>query len=211
MPLDVEDRFHVLDRGLGLHHRQQHDCRRSPSSGRSPRCRTCRRGSDRWSARPSADIRIGDEVFRFLRRVDHRADHAIGAAVEHLADDAGLVPGHAHHRRHRMLVHRLEALHHGEIVLHAVLHVSTVTLSKPHCATISAEKPEGIASHALTTALPRLPDLFDFVRTLSSFFVAGTVVTMMNAATGAIPLILRTGSLRYARNDARPMRSPSGC
>jgi hypothetical protein len=32
--------------------------------------------------------------------------------------------------------------------------MSTVTLSKPHCAIISAEKPEGIASHALTTALP---------------------------------------------------------
>src|SRR6516225_4417357 len=32
--------------------------------------------------------------------------------------------------------------------------MSTVTLSKPHCATISAEKPEGIASHAFTTALP---------------------------------------------------------
>src|SRR5277367_1661384 len=32
--------------------------------------------------------------------------------------------------------------------------MSTVTLSKPHCAITSAEKPEGIASHALTTALP---------------------------------------------------------
>src|SRR5262249_8805960 len=31
---------------------------------------------------------------------------------------------------------------------------STVTLSKPHCAIISAEKPEGIASQAFTTALP---------------------------------------------------------
>src|ERR1700730_1799397 len=32
--------------------------------------------------------------------------------------------------------------------------MSTVTLSKPHCAITSAEKPEGIASHALTAALP---------------------------------------------------------
>src|SRR4051812_27626821 len=32
--------------------------------------------------------------------------------------------------------------------------MSTVTLSKPHCAITSAEKPDGIASHALTTALP---------------------------------------------------------
>src|SRR3569833_3274452 len=32
--------------------------------------------------------------------------------------------------------------------------MSTVTLSKPHCAITSAEKPEGIASQAFTTALP---------------------------------------------------------
>src|SRR6266566_2161725 len=32
--------------------------------------------------------------------------------------------------------------------------MSTVTLSKPHCATTSAEKPDGIASQAFTTALP---------------------------------------------------------
>src|SRR6516162_18131 len=32
--------------------------------------------------------------------------------------------------------------------------MSTVTLSKPHCAIISAEKPDGIASQAFTTALP---------------------------------------------------------
>src|SRR5262249_24861508 len=32
--------------------------------------------------------------------------------------------------------------------------MSTVTLSKPHCAIISAVKPEGIASQAFTTVLP---------------------------------------------------------
>src|ERR1700680_1150383 len=32
--------------------------------------------------------------------------------------------------------------------------MSTVTLSNPHCAITSAEKPEGIASQAFTTALP---------------------------------------------------------
>ena len=32
--------------------------------------------------------------------------------------------------------------------------MSTVTLSQPHCAIISAEKPDGIASQPLTTALP---------------------------------------------------------
>src|SRR5215831_18899265 len=33
--------------------------------------------------------------------------------------------------------------------------MSTVTLSNPHCAISSAEKPDGIASHAFTTALPK--------------------------------------------------------
>src|ERR1043165_1784802 len=32
--------------------------------------------------------------------------------------------------------------------------MSAVTLSKPHCPITSAEKPDGIASHAFTTALP---------------------------------------------------------
>src|SRR5262252_6753418 len=32
--------------------------------------------------------------------------------------------------------------------------MSTVTLSKPHCAMTSAENPEGIASQAFTTTLP---------------------------------------------------------
>src|SRR3954449_2795162 len=32
--------------------------------------------------------------------------------------------------------------------------MSTVTLSKPHCAITSAENPDGIASQAFTTALP---------------------------------------------------------
>src|SRR5690348_11438232 len=32
--------------------------------------------------------------------------------------------------------------------------MSTVTLSKPHCAMTSAVKPEGVASQAFTTALP---------------------------------------------------------
>src|SRR5215510_2933641 len=32
--------------------------------------------------------------------------------------------------------------------------MSTVTLSKPHCAITSAEKPDGIASQAFTTVLP---------------------------------------------------------
>ncbi|MHC2738728.1 hypothetical protein ACVMFA_004502 [Bradyrhizobium liaoningense] len=49
--------------------------------------------------------------------------------------------------------------------------MSTVTLSKPHCAIISAEKPEGMASHALTTALPDFQISLTLFATLPSFFV----------------------------------------
>src|SRR5580692_2337633 len=121
--LDVEDRFHVADRGLGLHHRQQHDLFVGGlliGAGR-----TVHAGTDR-AVRARAARRIfavGDEVLGFFLGIDHRADHAIGAAIEHLADDAGLVPGHADHRRHRMAVHGLKALHHRLVVLHAVLDV----------------------------------------------------------------------------------------
>src|ERR1700754_3148498 len=38
--------------------------------------------------------------------------------------------------------------------------MSTVTLSQPHCAMVSAEKPLGMASHALTQALPSLRRFF---------------------------------------------------
>jgi hypothetical protein len=61
--------------------------------------------------------------FRVGRGVDQRTDHTPGAGIEHLADHAGLVPGHAHQRRDRAFVHRLKALHHRLVVLHAVLHV----------------------------------------------------------------------------------------
>src|SRR5215216_2133244 len=100
--LDVEDRFHVLDRGLGLHHRQQHDLvvrGLLVGTGRTVHARADRAVRTRalWRI-----LGILDQVLGFLRGVDHRTDHAIGAAVEHLADDAGLVPGHADHRGHGM-------------------------------------------------------------------------------------------------------------
>jgi hypothetical protein len=65
----------------------------------------------------------GHEGFSFLPGIDHRADHALRAGVEHLADDAGLVPRHAHHRCHRVRLHRLKALHHRQVVLDAVLQI----------------------------------------------------------------------------------------
>src|SRR3974390_2057545 len=44
--------------------------------------------------------------------------------------------------------------------------MSTVTLSNPHCAITSAEKPEGIASQAFTTALPEAQTFFTLFATL---------------------------------------------
>src|ERR1700680_2348527 len=44
--------------------------------------------------------------------------------------------------------------------------MSTVTLSKPHCAITSAEKPEGIASQAFTTALPEAQTFLTLFATL---------------------------------------------
>src|SRR5215211_1271215 len=41
--------------------------------------------------------------------------------------------------------------------------MSTVTLSQPHCAMVSAEKPLGMASHALTQALPSLRRFFSML------------------------------------------------
>src|SRR5882724_10910034 len=124
-PFHIEDRFHVLDRGLGLHHREQHDLVVGGlliGAGRAVHAGTDRAVRTRAARRIFA---VGNEVFRLLLGVDHRADHAIGAAIEYLADDAGLIPGHADHRRHRMAVHRLEALHHRLVILHAVLHVDS--------------------------------------------------------------------------------------
>src|SRR5258708_14667724 len=43
--------------------------------------------------------------------------------------------------------------------------MSTVTLSKPHCAITSAENPEGIASQAFTTALPEAQTFFTLFAT----------------------------------------------
>src|SRR6266496_1922723 len=95
--IDVEDRFHVFDRRPGLHHREQHDL--VVGGGLIGAGRTIHTGTDR-AIRTRAARRIfgvGDELFRLLFGVDHRTDHPIGAAVEHLAYDARLVPGHADH------------------------------------------------------------------------------------------------------------------
>src|SRR5260370_41763512 len=55
--------------------------------------------------------------------------------------------------------------------------MSTVTLSKPHCAITSAENPEGIASQALTTALPEAQTFFTLfaIARVSLFVVLSSV------------------------------------
>src|ERR1700738_5105328 len=118
--LDVENGFHVLDRGFGLHHRNAERffvCGLLIAAGR-----TIQPGADRSVAAGAARriFAIGNKIFRFLFGIDHRADYAIRAAVQHLADDARLIPRHAHHRRYGMGLHCLEALHHGLVVLNAV-------------------------------------------------------------------------------------------
>ncbi|MGY4594011.1 hypothetical protein ACVWXL_001757 [Bradyrhizobium sp. GM22.5] len=80
--------------------------------------------------------------------------------------------------------------------------MSTVTLSKPHCAIISAEKPEGIASHALTTALPDFQISLTLFATLPSFFVLD-LRHHDERRDSTMPLLARTRPPRYARDDAR--------
>src|SRR5258708_10804290 len=172
--LDIEDRFHVLDRGLGFHHREQYDLLvRGLLIGAG---RTIHAGTDRAvGARAARRIfAVGDEVLGFLPGVDHRADHAVGAAIEHLADDAGLVPGDADHRRHRMPVHRLEALHHRMVVLHAVLHVDGDAV-EPALRDHLGRKPRWNRQPGVHHGLARSPDFLDVVCHWSRFLFSFVV------------------------------------
>src|SRR3954447_9477236 len=63
--------------------------------------------------------------------------------------------------------------------------MSTVTLSKPHCAITSAEKPDGIASHALTTALPEAQTSF----TLFAIIVFLPLFVLFLVIAGLAPAI----------------------
>src|SRR5258708_5454467 len=160
--VDIENGFHVLDRGLGLHHRDA-QCLgvRSLLIGA---CRTVHARSDRAVAAGAARriFAIGDEVFGFFLGVDHRADHAIGAAVQHLADDAGFVPGAADHRLHWMGVHRLKALHHRQVILHAVLHVDGDAV-EPALRDLLGRKTRWNRESGVHHGLARSPDFLDVI------------------------------------------------
>src|SRR6266568_8636482 len=80
--------------------------------------------------------------------------------------------------------------------------MSTVTLSNPHCAITSAEKPDGIANQAFTTALPEAHTFLTLFATLHSFPVAQ--ISRHCERSEAIQSWLRGDGLlrRYApRND----------
>ena len=160
--LDIEDRFHVLDRGAGLDHR---DAQRLVVRGRliSPR-RAVQAGADRAVAAGAARrvLAVLNEILGLFLGVHHRADHAISATVQHLADDARLVPRHPHHRRHRMRLHRLEAGDHRLIVLHAVLDIDGDAV-EPALRHHLGREPRRNRQPAIDHDFAVGPELFDFV------------------------------------------------
>src|ERR1700737_2210654 len=89
--------------------------------------------------------------------------------------------------------------------------MSTVTLSNPHCAITSAEKPEGIASQAFTTALP---EAHIFLTLFTTFFpsVCPFTPSLRGAKRRSNPICYcGDGLLRFARNDRKITRQPAGC
>ncbi len=211
MPSTSRICLHVLDRRLGLHHRQQHDLVVGGlliGAGRAVHA-----GTDRAVGAGAARRIFGilDELLGFLLRVDHRADHAIGAAVQHLADDAGLVPGHAHHRRHRMAVHGLKALHHGEVILHAVLHVDGDAIEaalRDHL----GRKARRNREPGVHDRLARSPDLLHVVRHLVFLPVVLAFRHCEERSDEAIHSFATLDCFACARNDDGNLRrSPAEC
>src|SRR5512141_2124390 len=87
--------------------------------------------------------------------------------------------------------------------------MSTVTLSKPHCAITSAEKPDGIASQAFTTALPEAQTFFTLFATFVSFHDVLFFVIARSEATKQSSLFRGSGLLRCARNDGTNQGRPA--
>ncbi|MNT02094.1 hypothetical protein D3C72_1365820 [compost metagenome] len=96
-PVDRQDLVQVFQPLPGLDHRQHHH-------GAVGVLRVVGAAVQQPADRPEAAraqrrvARGGDQALGIGAVVDHRADHAIGAGVEHLHQDAGLVPRHAHDR-----------------------------------------------------------------------------------------------------------------
>src|SRR5580704_16589546 len=78
--------------------------------------------------------------------------------------------------------------------------MSTVTLSKPHCAITSAEKPDGIASQAFTTALPEAQTFFTLFAIIFASLCPNS--SLRGAQRRSNPVHgCSAGLLRCARND----------
>src|SRR5215212_9116818 len=99
--------------------------------------------------------------------------------------------------------------------------MSTVTLSQPHCAMVSAEKPLGMASHALTQALPSLRRFFSMLDEFMTAFplssgsedgrIIGRAAVCRHGLLSQSGLIVfRTASLRLAHDHERAGGSRSG-
>ncbi len=66
---------------------------------------------------------VGHQLLRFFTGADHGADHTVGAGVQCLHQDAGLQPGHPHHRHGGGGADGLQHGEHGLVIHHAVLQV----------------------------------------------------------------------------------------
>ena len=118
----LQDGVEIVERLLRLDHRDRQDRLVGvfPVVGAA-----IHHGADR-AERAAAARRVAavlDELLALGRRVDHRADDAVGAGIERLHDDVGHVPRHAHHRRRVGLRDRLQHRDRVGVVDQAVLHV----------------------------------------------------------------------------------------
>ena len=145
-----------------------------------------RRGSARCCACPWAGSERRRQARGLLAVVDHRADDAVGAGVERLADDAparSTAPAPAAPGP----VHRLEARAPwtGSPAPRAACRRSRCP--SRHWAMTSAEKPVGIASQPLTAALPACQ------RSFSLFSAIPRIPLISGVRPGAAATMVETG------------------
>src|ERR1700722_7959756 len=86
--------------------------------------------------------------------------------------------------------------------------MSTVTLSKPHCAITSAENPDGIASKAFTTAVPE-PHIYLTLFASRSTFPVWYRRHCEECCDEAIRYFRSSGLLRRSLSSDRPEAAPS--
>jgi len=99
----------------------------------------------------------------FFGRIHHGADHAIGAGIQHLADDARFIPRHAHHGGYGVGLHALKARHAGKVILHAMLHIHRQAIPA-RLGEHFRRKGIGDGKPPIGHGLAGLPHLFDLIR-----------------------------------------------